>query len=64
MSYRVVELLAGLREHNSCNFEDCERMVVELENILFKTLYGRMVTINRSSFSNFLEFMDLCYSSR
>jgi hypothetical protein len=62
MSYWVVELLASSRECNSCNFEYCERMVVELENIPFKTLYGWMVAINRSSFSNFLEYMDLCYS--
>jgi hypothetical protein len=28
------------RERNSRNFEDCERTVVELKDILFKTLHG------------------------
>jgi hypothetical protein len=52
-----------LREHNSRNFENCERMVVELKDKLFKTLYGWMATINSSHYSNFLEFMYLCSSS-
>jgi hypothetical protein len=34
------------RECNSVNFKDCERMVVELKDIMFRTLCGWMTTIN------------------
>ena len=34
------------RECNSINFKECERMGVELKDIMFKTLYGWMTTIN------------------
>lgn len=52
-----------LREHNSRNFKDCERMLVELKDILFKTLYGWMTSTNCARFSNLLEFLELCSSS-
>ena len=45
---------------NSCNFEDCERRVITLKDILFKTLYGWMVITNSSRFANFVVFMDMC----
>jgi len=30
-------------EHNARNFEDCERTVIELKAMMFKTLYGWIV---------------------
>jgi hypothetical protein len=38
MSNRAVKLLASWSECNSCNFENCERTMVGLKDILFKTL--------------------------
>jgi hypothetical protein len=48
------------KERNARNFEDCERLIIELKAIMFKSLYVWMVVYNSSLFSNFLEFMDLC----
>jgi hypothetical protein len=42
------------------NFEDFERMVIELKAIMFKYLYVWMAVYNTSCFSNFLEFLDFC----
>lgn len=50
-------------ECNSINLKDCEIMVVELKDMMFKTLYGWMTTINYACFSNLLEFLDMCSSS-
>jgi hypothetical protein len=36
---------------------------MELKSLVFKTLYGWIVTLNRSHFSSFQEFLDLCSSS-
>jgi hypothetical protein len=46
------------RKLNSQNFEDCVRPVVELKDILFKSLYGWMIATSSSRF--FLIFLDLC----
>jgi len=48
------------RGHNTQNFEDCERTVIGLKAIMFKSLYVWMIAYNSSRFSNFLEFLDLC----
>jgi hypothetical protein len=45
------------------NFEDCERRVIELKTIMFKSIYVWMIDYNSACFSNFLEFMDLYSSS-
>jgi hypothetical protein len=50
------------RDCNAQNFEDCNRTVMELKAILFKTVYGWMVAFNGSHVSNFREFLDLCSS--
>lgn len=50
------------RECNARNFEDCERKVIKLKVIMFKSPYVLMVAYNCSHFSNFLEFLDM-YSS-
>ena len=50
------------REQNALNSKDCERIVLELKAIMFKSFYVWMAAYNSSSFSNFIEFMDL-YSS-
>jgi hypothetical protein len=52
-----------LEERNARNFVDCERMVLELKAIIFKSLYVWMVAYGSSCCSNFLEFLDLCSST-
>jgi hypothetical protein len=51
------------RECNSRNYEDCERTVVEIKDMMFKMLYGYLVATNSARFSNFLKILDLCSSS-
>jgi hypothetical protein len=50
------------REHNTRNLKDCEKTVIELKAIMFETLYVWIVAYNCSLFSNFLKFLDLCFS--
>jgi hypothetical protein len=52
--------LEDIEECNVQNFEDCERTVIELKAVMFKSLYYWMAAYN-SHFSIFLEFLNLCF---
>jgi hypothetical protein len=43
--------------------KNCERMVIKLKAIMSKPPYVWIAAYNSSCFSNFLEFMDLYFSS-
>jgi hypothetical protein len=49
------------REQNVRCFEDCEKSMEELKNILFKLLYIRIEAYNISHSCNFFKFVDFCY---
>jgi hypothetical protein len=48
-------------EHNAMSFEDREALVLELKNILFKSLYTWIATFNSLSFSNFTGFFRVLF---
>jgi hypothetical protein len=48
------------REWNARSFEDCERLVIELKVIMFKSLYAWLVVYNSPHFSTFSKFLKLC----
>jgi NADH:ubiquinone oxidoreductase subunit 3 (subunit A) len=39
------------------SFKDCEKLVVELKNFMFKSLYTWTAVYNSPHFSNFSEFL-------
>jgi hypothetical protein len=48
------------RERNARTFEDCERNVLELKLVFFRTLFDWMTTTGLLSFLSFLEFFYHC----
>jgi hypothetical protein len=52
----------GLKKNNIVlsGLIDCVKIVVELKDVISKTLYGWMVATSGYHFSNFLKFLDLC----
>jgi hypothetical protein len=50
------------REQNTRSFEDCKISVVELKNVMFKSLYTWIAAYNSLLFSSFSNFLDFCSS--
>jgi hypothetical protein len=50
------------REWTSLSFEDRETSMAELKKLIFNSLYARIAAHNSLIFSNFSDFMNLCFS--